>query len=86
MVRPTRAAWSKSATGSPPSTAAAGSRARALGELLAYARAHGAKIARASISPDNAASLALADSYGFTQIAEQVDEVDGLELVFELRI
>jgi RimJ/RimL family protein N-acetyltransferase len=58
----------------------------ALGELLAYARAHGATIARASISPDNAASLALAGSYGFTQIGEQVDEVDGLELVFELRI
>jgi [ribosomal protein S5]-alanine N-acetyltransferase len=58
----------------------------ALGELLAYAGAHGARTARASISPDNAASLALAGSYGFTQIGEQVDEVDGLELVFELRI
>jgi RimJ/RimL family protein N-acetyltransferase len=58
----------------------------ALGELLAYARAHGAKIARASISPDNAGSLALAGSYGFLQIGEQVDEVDGLELVFELQI
>lgn len=58
----------------------------ALGELLAYARAQGAKTARASIGPGNAASLALASSYGFTQIGEQVDEVDGLELVFELRI
>ncbi|MET0604027.1 MAG: GNAT family N-acetyltransferase [Baekduia sp.] len=58
----------------------------ALGELLAYARAHGAKAVRASISSDNAASLGLAGSYGFTQIGEQVDEVDGLELVFELRI
>jgi RimJ/RimL family protein N-acetyltransferase len=58
----------------------------ALGELLAYARARGAKHARASISPDNAASLALAGSYGFTQIGEQVDEVDGRELVFELQI
>jgi ribosomal-protein-alanine N-acetyltransferase len=58
----------------------------ALGELLAYARAHGAKTARASISPENAASLALAGSYGFRQIGEQVDEIDGVELVFELRI
>jgi ribosomal-protein-alanine N-acetyltransferase len=58
----------------------------ALGELLAYARAHGATIARASISPDNAASLALAAAYGFTQIGEQVDEIDGLELVFERQI
>jgi RimJ/RimL family protein N-acetyltransferase len=58
----------------------------ALGELLAYARSHGAKAVRASISPDNAASLALAGSYGFTQTGEQVDEIDGLELVFELRI
>ncbi len=58
----------------------------ALGELLAYARAEGAKTVRASISPDNAASLALAGSYGFTQTGEQVDEIDGLELVFELRI
>jgi ribosomal-protein-alanine N-acetyltransferase len=58
----------------------------ALGELLAYARAHGAKIVRASISPDNAPSLALAGSYGFMQIGEQVDEIDGLELVFERRI
>jgi ribosomal-protein-alanine N-acetyltransferase len=58
----------------------------ALGELLAYARTHGAKTARASISPDNAASLALAATYGFTQTGEQIDEIDGRELVFELRI
>jgi RimJ/RimL family protein N-acetyltransferase len=58
----------------------------ALGVLLAYARAQGAKTVRASISPDNAASLALAGSYGFTQTGEQVDEIDGLELVFELQI
>lgn len=58
----------------------------ALGELLACARAQGATIARASISPDNAASLALADFYGFTQTGEQVDEVDGFELVFERQV
>jgi [ribosomal protein S5]-alanine N-acetyltransferase len=38
---------------------------------------------RASISPDNAASLATIAPYGFTQVGEQIDEVDGLELVFE---
>jgi ribosomal-protein-alanine N-acetyltransferase len=58
----------------------------ALGELLAYARAQGAKVARASIDPGNAASLALVGAYGFTRIGEQVDEVDGLELVFERQI
>ena len=58
----------------------------ALGELLAYARAQGVKTVRASINPDNAASLALVSSYGFTQTGEQVDEIDGFELVFELRV
>jgi [ribosomal protein S5]-alanine N-acetyltransferase len=58
----------------------------ALGELLVFARAQGAKIARASISPDNAASLALAGSFGFTQIGEQHDEIDGVELVFERQL
>ena len=37
----------------------------------------------ASISPDNEASLALAAKLGFRQIGQQMDEVDGLELVFE---
>lgn len=38
---------------------------------------------RASISPDNAASLALARSFGFVQVGDQWDDEDGLELVFE---
>ena len=58
----------------------------ALAELLAYASAHGARVARASISPENAASLALAASFGFTRVGEQVDEIDGLELLFEVQI
>lgn len=37
----------------------------------------------ASISPHNEASLRLAEQFGFVQIGEQVDEIDGLELVFE---
>jgi ribosomal-protein-alanine N-acetyltransferase len=38
---------------------------------------------RASISPDNEASLATLRPFGFEQVGEQWDEVDGLELVFE---
>jgi ribosomal-protein-alanine N-acetyltransferase len=45
---------------------------------------HGVERFVVSISPDNAPSLAMATKLGFTQIGEQIDEVDGLELVFEL--
>lgn len=55
----------------------------AVTELLAYARAHGVRIARASISPDNARSLAIAAAFGFEQVGEQIDEIDGPELIFE---
>ena len=41
---------------------------------------------RASISPDNEASLATIRGFGFEQIGEQWDENDGLELVFEVRV
>jgi RimJ/RimL family protein N-acetyltransferase len=44
------------------------------------------KTVRASISPNNAASLALIRSLGFTQTGDQWDEEDGLELVFERAI
>ena len=37
----------------------------------------------ASISPDNEASLRLAAGFGFRQVGEQMDPIDGLELVFE---
>jgi RimJ/RimL family protein N-acetyltransferase len=38
----------------------------------------------ASISPDNAPSLALVTRLGFTQVGTQEDEIDGLELVFAI--
>jgi RimJ/RimL family protein N-acetyltransferase len=38
---------------------------------------------RASISPDNAASLATVRPFGFRHIGEQWDDEDGLELLFE---
>jgi [ribosomal protein S5]-alanine N-acetyltransferase len=37
---------------------------------------------RASISPDNAASLALVERRGFRRVGEQVDDEDGLEWIF----
>jgi RimJ/RimL family protein N-acetyltransferase len=55
----------------------------ALTGLLGFATEHGATIARASISPGNVASLALAASFGFRPVGEQWDERDGRELVFE---
>ena len=48
------------------------------------AREHGVTRFRASISPDNVASLAIASRFGFRHVGEQMDDVDGLELVFEL--
>lgn len=38
---------------------------------------------RASIRPDNAASLATIAPYGFAAVGEQWDEQDGLETIFE---
>ena len=55
-----------------------------LGELLARAaREPGVKVVRASISPDNAGSLATVAHYGFAPHGDQWDEEDGLELIFE---
>lgn len=47
------------------------------------AREHGIRRFIASISPGNEASLALTRSFGFVRTGEQMDEIDGLELVFE---
>jgi ribosomal-protein-alanine N-acetyltransferase len=40
---------------------------------------------RASIAPENEPSLRIAERLGFRQIGERMDEIDGLELVFERR-
>lgn len=59
--------------------------AEAAQALMAWAaREHGAGRFIVSISPDNAPSLGMAAKLGFRQIGEQMDEEDGLELVFEL--
>ena len=44
---------------------------------------HGIRRFIASVSPTNEASLALVRSFGFRQTGEQMDEIDGLELVLE---
>jgi RimJ/RimL family protein N-acetyltransferase len=45
------------------------------------AHAHGVRNFIVTISPGNAASLALAARLGFAQVGEQMDDEDGLELV-----
>lgn len=56
----------------------------ALETLLAVAaddaRVH---VVRATISPENHASRALIDQYGFVAVGEQWDEEDGLEIILE---
>ena len=55
-----------------------------LRELLRCAAAEpGIRTVRATISPDNAASLATIAGFGFTEAGEQWDEEEGLELIFE---
>lgn len=54
--------------------------------LMSWAHAeHGIRRFLASVSPANAASLALVQKLGFVQAGTQWDEEDGEELVFELR-
>jgi RimJ/RimL family protein N-acetyltransferase len=48
----------------------------------AWATGH-ARTCVASVSPHNAASLALIRAFGFRRGGEQIDEIDGLEWVFE---
>jgi len=52
--------------------------------LLAWAEAQGVHRFRASVAPDNVASLALIRSFDFRQVGVQEDEIDGEELVFDL--
>jgi ribosomal-protein-alanine N-acetyltransferase len=53
--------------------------------LINWAAAeHGLKRFVLSISPDNPASLGLAAKLGFAETGSQIDEEDGLELIFRL--
>lgn len=56
----------------------------ALETLLAVARDEPTvAVVRATVSPDNVASRALIDQYGFAEVGEQWDEEDGLEVILE---
>lgn len=44
------------------------------------------RTARVTISPENTASLATISGFGFAEVGEQWDEVDGLELIFEVPV
>ena len=46
-------------------------------------RTHGVNRFVASVSPDNEPSLELIRGFGFQRVGEQMDEIDGLEYVFE---
>ena len=53
-------------------------------ELLTWAASEPAAITvRASISPENTASLATIAGFGFTHVGEQWDEEDGTEFLYE---
>ena len=56
-------------------------------ELLRRAAAEPAvTTVRATISPDNVASLATIAGFGFVEVGEQRGEEDGLELIFEVPV
>ncbi|TFC83372.1 N-acetyltransferase [Cryobacterium cheniae] len=58
---------------------------RSLETLLAVAQRHpDVHTVRATVSPENPASRALIDSYGFVETGEQWDEEDGLEIIYEV--
>ena len=52
--------------------------------LQRAAREPQVRTVRVTISPDNVASYRLASQYGFTEVGEQWDEEDGLEIIYEL--
>ena len=52
--------------------------------FFGWARHQGARTFVASVSPGNDPSLGLIRSLGFEQTGEQWDDIDGLELVFEV--
>lgn len=60
---------------------------RSLETLLTIAQGHSdVSVVRATISPDNTASRALIDGYGFVAVGEQWDDEDGLELIYEVAV
>ena len=59
----------------------------ALEIMIARAQADpGVRTLRATVSPDNSASLGLIGQYPFVESGEQWDEEDGLEAIYELAV
>ena len=54
--------------------------------LRRAAREPQVRTVRVSISPDNVASHRLASQYGFTEVGEQWDDEDGLEIIYEAAV
>ena len=52
--------------------------------LQRAAREPQVRTVRVTISPDNVASYRLAAQYGFTEVGEQWDDEDGLEIIYEV--
>ena len=53
--------------------------------LWSYAAAHpDVRTLRATVAPDNAVSRHIVEAAGLVHVGEQIDEEDGLELVYEL--
>jgi RimJ/RimL family protein N-acetyltransferase len=52
--------------------------------LQRAAREPRVRTVRVTISPDNVASYRLASQYGFTEVGEQWDDEDGLEIIYEV--
>jgi len=48
-----------------------------------FAAREGARVVRASVSPENTASIALIERGGYIHVGEQIDEIDVRELVYE---
>ena len=51
--------------------------------MWVWAAERGARVLRASIAPHNAPSLALVQGAGFVHVGAEMDEIDGLEHVYE---
>lgn len=58
----------------------------ALHSMLSFAAAQGVSHAILSISPDNLPSTRLAMRHGFSLFGEQMDDEDGLELIYRLAL
>ena len=58
----------------------------ALAAVEAFAARERTRVVRASVSPRNTASIVLIECSGYVHVGEQIDEIDGRELVYEKMI